>query len=414
MSVQVDLQSQLTERQVSTTAGHWLEVMSHIEPKYGGLSAAVPSLGSHLAQIEGVDVSLAAFCWPNEALTPPELSAKVEISFWPVHRAAWLSNVFALRSQTEFADLVRQCDGIHIHGLWEGSTALASSRARKHDVPYVLSAHGMLEPWALRSSRIKKLIYSSLIERPNVQGAACLHALTNAEAEQFVRFGARSPIAVIPNGVDIPAHRDASLFLNLFPKLRGRRLVLFLARLHRKKGLDLLIDAWSKLAELYPDAHLVLAGPDCEGTQSSVEHIIKAHRMDNTVTFTGMLRDSVKWSAFAAAEGFVLPSYSEGLSVSVLEAMGMGLPVIVTDACNMPEVVQTQAGWQIQQNAASLAGALDEFLVRTPEQNRQTGARGAQLIRNQYTWPNVARKMADLYAWVSGGVKPASFEVVQP
>ena len=397
----------------SVFAGRWIEVMSHIDPKYGGLSAAVPALGHHLNRVAGLKVSLAAFCLPRETFTPTGYDDR-NVSFWPAERTAWLRDAFGVQTNSRFAEVVRQCDGVHIHGLWERSTAVASSSARKMGVPYVLSAHGMLEPWALRSSRTKKQIYSALIERPNIRGAACLHALTHSEAEQFVRFGARSPIAVIPNGVDIPERKDRSLFLNLYPQLRDKRLVLFLARLHRKKGLDLLVEAWSALERGFPDAHLVLAGPDFEGTQASVERLINARGLKDSVTFTGMLAEPLKWSALAAAESFVLPSYSEGLSVSVLEAMGMGLPVIVTDACNMPEVVEAHAGWEIQATTSALTDALRDLLAHSPEQNREIGTRGAQLVRDRYNWPDVAKKMAELYAWVRGGATPTSFALVQP
>jgi glycosyltransferase involved in cell wall biosynthesis len=271
----------------------------------------------------------------------------------------------------------------------------------------------MLESWALRNKRIKKAIYAALAERANVSGAACLHALTRAEALDYRRFGSRSPIAVIPNGVAIPERLDPEPFLDSFPALRGKRLVLFLGRIHFKKGLDILVEAWAEVAKRWPDTQLVLAGPDFEGTRAKIEAMIAERSLTERVLFTGMLRDELKWSALAASECFVLPSYSEGLSVSTLEAMGAGLPVVITEQCNLPDVASYGTGWIIQSNAGELAVILNECLRNSHEMNRQIGLRGRALIQEKYNWPSVAKQMSEVYRWVQGGPAPGSVEILR-
>ena len=194
------------------------------------------------------------------------------LSFWPVGRKPWLTDP-DLRAR--FAAQLDGAAGVHIHGLWEQSTLIAARTARAKGIPYLVSAHGMLEPWALANKRVKKLVYAALFERSNIERAACLHALTQAEARHFIRFGAQSPIAVIPNGVDIPTEQDPTLFFRRYPEAVGSRILLFLARLHPKKGLDLLVESWSQLAREWPDAHLVIAGPDSEDTQARLERILE-------------------------------------------------------------------------------------------------------------------------------------------
>ena len=392
------------------TRGRWVEVVSHLHPKYGGLSAAVPALGQRLAHANNLDISLAAFCTPDEHFHPTGYDP-AHLSYWPASRRPWLEDRLRKQLRPAFLDQLRGSDGIHIHGLWEQSTSVAADAARALRIPYLISAHGMLEPWALQNKRLKKLLYARLIERPNVAHAACLHALTRAEASHYRNFGARSPIAIIPNGVDIPTRRDPQLFLNQFPAAaNARRIILFLGRLHPKKGLDILLQSWSTLATQHPDALLVLAGPDSESTQARLEAVIAQHNLQSSVLFTGMLNEAQKWSALAAAEAFVLPSYSEGLSVGVLEALGMSLPVIVTEPCNMPEVEEAQAGWQIQPNAVALTAALTELLENSPQTNAAIGANGAALINSRYTWPIVAAQMAELYRWLAGGPHPQTVE----
>ncbi len=382
----------------------WLHVVSHTDPRYGGLSAAVPALAASLGERAGIDVSLAAFCHAGEQYLPSAIG-RDDVTFWPTSRASW---AMKRELRTNFAELVRQADGLHIHGIWEESTAVACRLARKLGKPYVLSAHGMLEPWALSAKRLKKRVYAALIERENVAGAACLHALTAAEAVQYRRFGATCPIAVVPNAVDLPEDAHGDVFLDHFPQLRGKRLVLFLSRLHPKKGLHLLVESWARVCKQYPDAHLVIAGPDADGMHARLMEQVRQLGLDGQVCFTGMLAGAMKWSVLDAAECYVLPSYSEGLSMALLEAMGMGVPVIATRACNMPEITAADAGWEIEASVDALTGALASLLGAPAEKNWAKGRNGARLIASQYSTAQVTQGMAELYDYLLGGPEPAS------
>ena len=403
-------QSALASVRSTAPAGRWLEVVSHLDPKYGGLSAAVPAMAERLEREGGFDMRLAAFCADGEQFQPAGFDPQ-QLSYWPMGRKVWM-NDGALRSR--FEEAVRHSDGVHIHGLWEQSTAIAAKTARKLDVPYILSVHGMLEPWALANKRLKKMIYAALVERPNVQRAVCLHALTRAEARQYLRFGATSPIVVIPNGVDVPKTGDATAFIRKFPQVEGKRMVLFMARLHAKKGVEMLLEAWAQIASRHADAVLAIAGPDCDGMRERLERVCVKRNMTEKVIFTGMLTGALKWSALTSAECFVLPSFSEGLSVAVLEAMGMGLPVIVTKPCNMPEVEEFRTGWQIEPNVTALTAALDEALDNPPEKNELIGRLGARLVATRYAWSTVATQMQDVYRWIQGGPMPPSVDVIFP
>ncbi|MFZ0594098.1 MAG: glycosyltransferase, partial [Bryobacteraceae bacterium] len=276
--------------------------------------------------------------------------------------------------------------------------------------PYVVSAHGMLEPWALRNKGWKKRLYSLLIERRNVAGAACLHALTGAEAEEYRSFGARNPIAVIPNGVRIPNSGNSSDFFLKFPNLAGKRILLFLGRLHFKKGLDLLCRAWHH-AQRSEEFHLVLAGPDFDGTRERVQQMIDELGIERSVTFAGMLKGAEKWSALKAADAFVLPSRSEGLSVSVLEAMGMGLPVIVSSRCNVAEVKQRECGWLIEPNVFELTDALGQYFDSSAADRKRLGANGRRVVEQIYSWDSVGRQMSAVYEWLAGGEKPSGLDL---
>ncbi len=384
-------ETQTAPRQIAKKTQRWLHVISHLDPKYGGLSSAVPALAAALREKEGLDVRLAAFCHPNEREIPAGLDAK-QVHFWRITRH------LEPKAKDRLREEIQRVHGIHIHGLWEASTALTCRMAREAGKPYVLSAHGMLEPWALANKRWRKRIYAALIEKRNVARAARLHALTAAEADQYRTFGAHGPVEIIPNAIQVPSEINPELFLRRYPELRGKRIILFLSRLHSKKGLDLLMEAWTHVGPAYPEACLVLAGPDSEGVQARLTQVVVEKRLDTQVMFTGMLEGAMKWSALQAAECFVLPSYSEGLSMALLEAMGMGLPVLATHACNMPEITKVGAGWEIEPSAELLRGTLHAVLARQPEENWAMGQNGAQLVRERYGFTKVAAQTAAMYA----------------
>ena len=390
-------------RPENAAQGSWVNVVSHLDPRYGGLSSAVPALSSAVAKVGSHAVALAAFCQGNEHYAPAVESA-VLVYYLPLGRGAWAKDSKARRS---FRNLVSSSSGVHIHGLWQMSTSAAAGTARAAAKPYIVSAHGMLESWALANKKFKKQLYALLFERSNLRRASCLHALTEAEAADYRKFGLDNPIAVIPNGVDVPSHSSPAAFLERFPGLRGKRLILFLGRIHFKKGLDILAEAWGRVSKHWPEAQLVLAGPDFENTRAAVGKRLTELGVADRTTFTGMLDSQLKWSALAAAECFVLPSYSEGLSVSVLEAMGIGLPVLISQQCNLPEVADHGCGWTIASQTGALESALTQFLKAPAAQRAQMGANGRRLVARRYSWPVIGGQMTDLYSWLAGGSLPS-------
>ncbi len=382
-----------------------LNVTAHLDPSFGGICAVVPSLCSALSTGSGARVSIAAFCDQQEAMPALE---NVRVDRYPLGPTQWVrdSNI-----RRRLSDQVRDSDGIHIHGLWREHCTVAAWLARKWKKPYAVSAHGMLERWALANKGAKKALYSYLFERRNLAQAACLHALTQTEVTDYRRFGLKTPVAIVPNGITIPSHLSAEPFLTANPHLRDRRIVLFLGRIHYKKGVDLLCRAWPAIYRRWPDAHLVIAGPDFENTRVGIETLVKEMDVASSVTFTGMLDAEMKWSALHAAQIFVLPSHSEGLSVSVLEAMGIGVPVVVTEQCNIPEVRRYNCGLVVQPKTGELIEAIGHLLSLDRAAIERFGNAGRQLVRRSYSWETVARQMSQVYQWMLGGQLPSDVEV---
>jgi glycosyltransferase involved in cell wall biosynthesis len=388
---------------VHPSGGTWLNLVAHLDPKYGGISAVLPSFCQAVSEA-GTQAALVPFCGPGEQY---EVAPSIPLDVFPLGMSRWLME---RNLRHRLNDHITECAGVHIHGIWQEHCLFGAQAARAGGKPYIVSAHGMLEPWALRNKGWKKRLYSLLIEKRNVAGAACLHALTAAEAEEYRRFGARKPVAVIPNGVRIPRAADSSDFFLKFPDLAGKRILLFLGRLHFKKGLDLLCRAWHN-APRGQDCHLVLAGPDFEGTRQRVKQMIAELGIEASVTFAGMLKGAEKWSALEAADAFVLPSRSEGLSVSVLEAMGMGLPVIVSSRCNVTEVKPRECGWVIEPNEFEMTDALNQYFETSAADRKRYGANGRRVVEQTYSWDSVGRQMSAVYEWLAGGDKPSDVDL---
>lgn len=389
----------------SERSSSWLQVVSHLDAKFGGIAALLPMFCA-AAESEGARSPVAGFCdsVEKENLAGPRL----DVTCVPASRILWNID---WRRRSHFKELIRGADGLHIHGIWETHCAVGASLAQRCRRPYILSAHGMLERWALQAKRLKKAVYATLIETDNLRRAACLRALTRAEVDDYRRIGLTNPVAVVPSGVAIPEGVSATAFREAYPQLADKRIVLFLGRLHTKKGLSMLVNAWARSASSFDDAHLVLAGPDFDGTRTRLEGLVDELGIRHQVTFTGMLAGSMKWSALAMASLFVLPSFSEGFSVAVLEAMGMGLPVIVTEGCNIPEVAETGCGWVIRPEQSAVEVAIEESLRLPAEDRLMMGERGRALVAQRFTWPEVGKQMAEVYRWVLGGPEPARVQI---
>jgi len=385
-----------------------LNIISHVDYRFGGISTSLPPLCDAMEREGRYESPVAAFCLPDEELREDENAPSI-LHHLPYSRSEWLLH---RKLRDRFRAIASGASLLHIHGIWEAHCAVGSWFARRFKRPYVISAHGMLDSWALRQKRWKKTLYSYLCERHNLSSAACLRALTHNEARQYREFGLRNPIAVIPNGVVIPVGVTPSLFLEKFPELRGKTILLFLGRMHPKKGLFPLFRAFVKVVRQFPETQLVIAGPDCDGTEAQLRRLIDESGLHGSVTLTGPLTGPIKWSAYANAAVFVLPSYSEGFSIAVLEALGLGTPTLISENCYFPEIVTAEAGWITGVTEAEISAALRKFLSAPASQRRTMGANGTKLVQEQYSWTRVAGQLADVYDWLLGGALPQSCPVL--
>lgn len=395
------------EHRVATSSQQWVHVGSRLDPRFGGIASSLPLLCRATAERNPDTCTIVGFCGPDERTTHLE-DTDLPFVRLPLGRVQWSSHA-ALRN--ELRALLRQADGVHIHGIWDAHCSLTGSIASQLGVPYIVSAHGMLEKWAINHKRLKKAIYSAMFERDTLRRSSCLRALTTKEVEDYRSYGVHGPAAVIPNGVEAPDNIDPQLFLRRFPQLSQKRIVLFLGRIHPKKGLDVLCRTWHRIAKQFSDAHLVIAGPNFGRTEEDLKGIVEAGHIAGRVTFTGMLDSRFKWSALAASSLFVLPSHSEGFSVSVLEALAVGIPVVISANCNFPEVSRLCCGWETEVTDEQLEQSLLRPLAMTTDELQTIGFRGQQLVKRDYSWSAVGAKMRELQNWILFGAMPSTVRI---
>ncbi|MDO8801627.1 glycosyltransferase [Phenylobacterium sp.] len=296
-------------------------------------------------------------------------------------------------------------DLVHLRGLWAFPSFVAS-RLRRSGKPLIVSPEGMLHPWALQRSAAKKRMAAWLFEAGNLHGAAVIHALNQSEAEDIRSYGYAGPIAVIPNGVDLE-------MLHHLPKIpTERKTLLFLGRVHPKKGLAELIASWAAVVREDPDLQrawrIDIAGWDDGNHRKTLERQIAEAGVEADIQFLGVLHGDAKEEALSNASGFILPSFGEGLPISVLEAWAYRLPVLMTAECNLREGFVEGAASELHLDQR-FAGELAAWLRRSPEALREMGARGRKLVEKRFDWADLATDFADLYRWVVGRGERPSF-----
>lgn len=294
--------------------------------------------------------------------------------------------------------MVSTASVIHIHGIWEPLLPVVARIARKLGRPYVVTPHGMLDPWSLSQKKWKKKLALALGYRKMLNRASGIHVLNADEQKLLAPLDLHAPCEVIPNGIflrELEPPPDPNLFRSQQPGLGCRPYILFLSRLHFKKGLDLLAEAFASIAKLFPDVDLVVAGPDGGEEQPFRQRIVSLGLTSRT-WLTGPLYGPEKWSAFAGAIAFCLPSRQEGFSIAILEALACRVPVVISENCHFPEVQEVGAGRVVPLDATAVADALAAILV-DPTGAKSMGEAGRLLVEQRFTWPKVAAQTLNLY-----------------
>jgi len=303
---------------------------------------------------------------------------------------------------------------VHQHGLWTGVSRVTNVLREVQKSSTVVAPQGSLHRWALRKSWWKKKIALAFYESRNLHESSCLQAAGENEIRDYRDFGLRNPIAVIPNGVShdwLNSRGSGEAFRRQFGIAAGKRVLLFLSRVSPKKGLLMLLEALHNIGKDFADWQLVIAGGDEFGHQAELESFIRQKGLAEYVRIVGPLFDQAKRDAYAAADLFVLPSFSEGAPVVILEALAAEVPVLATKASPWQDLHTYGCGWWLDIGTAPLGDALKDAIRRSPENLKMMGQRGRELVASRYSWTTSAQMTIELYEWVLGRKQRPAFVV---
>ncbi|MDR2408800.1 MAG: glycosyltransferase [Bacteroidales bacterium] len=309
------------------------------------------------------------------------------------------SKPFLYSRQARDTILLSKADILHVHGLWRYPHAFIDTWKRYTGLPTVATIQGMLDPYIIeQQGKIKQYLGKWLFANRGFNAVTCFHALSMKEFEDIRAYGLKQPVAVIPNCINLP---DKSI---TYAKQDVKKHLLYLGRLHRKKGIDLLLEAVASIKMEYPDILeewvIDIVGWDHEGFLKSLRNLVSRYQLEQLVTFHGGLFGNDKKRMYANANAYILPTHSEGMPMTVLEAWSYCLPVVMTPYCNIPEGFKYNAAIQIDNTVVSVKKGLLQLFNMTDEERMQIGRNGRRLVEKQFIWDVSAEKMRRLYEWI--------------
>jgi len=374
----------------------------------GGPSRVVPAIADELSS-NGIDVSIFFKKTSRENchdITPCnnniELVHEITRFDYPIAGQFFrkreiirqLSNLIFLPSN--------KIDIVHDHGLWSINNLAAYKFATKTKVPYVLSVHGMLEEWSLNQKKIKKWLALELFQRNILENASLLFANSEQEVLSIRRMQVNTPIALIPNGIN-PRASNSKFLLKNFDKTKKH--VLFLSRVHPKKGLINFLNAWSVVRP--KGWKFIIAGPDDNYIDTVLEGAKELNLLDE-VEYIGNVSDEDKWNVYDLCDLFVLPTFSENFGIVVAEALSRGLPVMTTTGTPWSDLETCKCGWWVAPDVKSLSGAL-RLATNLKREDYLMMKKNAINLASNFDWPLIGKKILQSYLWVKGDVQKPEF-----
>jgi len=394
-----------------------IDVLSGVSRNEGGLFFSVRCLSQALAK-KGLNIQIVSHI---------DKHAYEDMMAWQPLPVSLYSCIGPMNTSLRLRRLLRDstADLLHVHGIWQDRQWAALQWQKRTGKPVIISPRGMLDSWAVQNAAWKKKFVGRLFARESLERATCIHVLCQAEAESIRAYGLTNPIAIIPNGVKLPDQHSINRNLQ---KDSGRyKRLLYLGRIHPKKGLSELVAAWNLfLKQTHCDSQkwqLVIAGWDDGGHLKNLQKQATSLNIswasgaldsrpcldeleEKTLIFCDPVFGNDKDALFRIVDAFILPSLSEGLPISVLEAWSYELPVIMTDFCNLPEGFKSNAAIRVEPNAQSILQGITKLVNLSDLDCYKKGFNGRILTEQKFDWEIISQDMVAVYRWCLGGEKP--------
>ncbi len=375
-----------------------LHVIYSLSLKHGGPPEGLRQLAEGYRQ-EAIHLEVASLDDPDEAFLK-ELPFTVH-AFGPVKSVYGYSPRLFPWLQAH----IDEYDAVVINGIWQYNS-LAAWRAVRNRLPYAVFIHGALDPWFKKRyplKHLKKALYWRALQYPVLRDALAVLFTTETEKEQALlsfRLNRWNGV-VVPYGTNRPVGDPAAqreIFLSACPGVRNRRFLLFMARIHEKKGCDLLIEAFSRISSTAPDLHLVMAGPDQVGWQATLEKQAQNFGIQDRIHWPGLLQKDAKWGAFYAAEAFILPSHQENFGIAVAEALACGKAVLISDKVNIwQDVIADEAGIVAEDTANGTYSLLTKWLELSENQRIEMSQNASACFTKRYSMRGAAKAIGAMF-----------------
>lgn len=369
--------------------------------KAGGLYNSVRNLARSVMNLNACEVCILSH---NDKFSEEDIYAYegIPMQFYTIYGPANFGLTLDLKSKLK--DLAPTI--IHQQGIWTYSSLINLIYRKHHLAKTIIAPRGMLDPWAVRNSGWKKKIVGHLFEYRNLRSADCIHALCQSEYESIRKFGLNNPVAIIPNGITLPQNIH-------FERNHEKKILLFIGRIHPKKGIKEMLQGLALLKDqshgLLDNWEVHIAGWDQHGHINELKQIVETHNLTNEIKFVGSLYGEEKEKALCRANAFILPSFSEGLPMSVLEAWAYELPVVMTDFCNIPKGFAHKCAIKIEPSPNDICEKLAKLFQMPNTEILEMGKRGKELVSQCFTWEIVAKQTVELYQYLLGKSPKPSF-----
>lgn len=357
-----------------------LHILGSIDKSLGGPSRSVPQTCEQLSLL-GVNITLVTR--PSADAVKLNTSKFLEVKFLSLKELF----VFGNSISKDNVDL------IHLQHIWVPYIHIMAWWARKKNIPYIITPRGMLEPWIMQRNSLKKKLGMLLYQRKDIQKATYIHATCKLEEKNIRSLGFTNSIRIIPNGVDI------TKFVSSYPKkVNSPKKILFLSRIHQKKGIEFLIEAWSQLnSKLRENWVVEIIGNGNKDYIHKLNLKIQNLNLQHQLQIKEPVFGVEKVKIFRQATLFVLPTYSENFGIVVAEALASFTPVITTKGTPWEELEAYNCGWWINIGIQPLKEALEIALNKEENDLKEMSLNGRKLIENKYSIEQVGSKMFDFY-----------------
>lgn len=372
-----------------------ISIIENLANEYGGPANSLPNLLNSLKKELAIESVIYSISWADCERNFYVERFKIP---WVNCKSSGLNKIrYSRELKKKLVNDVESDDIIFSNNLWNYPAYLAFKLSKNKAVPHIVSIRGALYPWSISQGRWRKKLAWYFFQKKALQNASLIHVTCKDEMNAVRNLGIKTPIALVPHGIDFEEHQSLVLKETALKSLNldlGKKYVLFMSRLHKKKGLDLLLDIWVKISKKNPDWCLLIVGPDYSDYSSKISELSTKYNLTDNIKVLGMLTGQEKINAFSCSDFFVLPSYSENFGVVIGEALASGLPVVTTTGTPWSDIKVNVCGKYIELTRENLNDALLEMMKLNQSELSLMSNNAKNLIKRDYSWSKQSLKFS--------------------